>query len=481
MQPTATRPADTTAPAFWPRVWTEVPLVLALAIPIVVGLTASTLIGVVDTVMIAPLGTIPMAAASLATSVMIIMCTGIYGLLSVVHVRLAQGVGAGNADAVSTTLRNGLALALCVGVCGSMVMICCFPLLALFEQPGDVLTALHPYWIATAASLVPYALLSTLRGLFNAVHRPWLATAVAMLSVCLNIPLNYLLIHGAFGAPGLGLLGAGLGSLIAQAFACLFAYRLWCTVDAFRPYRTRSALSVSNIYRAFVDGLPVAVGNLAEGSAYAIAGLLLGLFGAASLAANQVVHSVAALMYMLPVGMSSAAAICIGQAAGAFEYERLRAIGASATLLTLAWMMAFFVLLLTFRKTIAQTLSADPEVVSLSVTLFLTVGFTQFADGLQSTSLGALRGLMDVRVPTLITLIAYWLVGLPAAYTVGVVIGFGPNGIWAGFGLGVLIAALALQIRFLGRTRGMQEAGSPYTKRDVRFEFKGVNDARIQG
>lgn len=452
--------ADETAPLL-ARSLAEAPGVLKLAVPIIVGLTASTLIGVADTIMIAPLGTTAMAAASLTASVMIIMYTVTYGLIAVVHVRLAHGVGAKDPHAVASALRNGAVLAATVGSLCAGIMLAGFTLLPLLDQPPEVLAALLPYWIAKSFLLIPYALLSTFRGLFNAADRPWASTAIALTAAVVNIPLNYALINGAFAIPALGLAGAGIGSLLAQLFAFSIAYAYWRYAKTFAPYRIGAPLSLGRMLTALRDGAPVAAGNLAEGGAYAVAGLMLGFFGAAALAANQAVHVVAAVMYMLPTGMTSATAIRIGQAAGANEPQRLRAVGLGATGVVLLWMGAFFVILVVFRDDMANALSDDPAVIALATVMFLTVGFTQFTDGLQSTALGALRGLVDIRTPALITLTAYWGVGLPAAYVIGFQMGFGPNGVWIGYGLGVLLAAIALQLRFWLKTRETSKALGP--------------------
>ena len=246
-------------------------------------------------------------------------------------------------------------------------------------------------------------------------------------------------------------LGAGVGSVLANGIALASAYLYWRFSDVLARYRQPVVLSVRRVGRSFAQGLPISIGNLGEGSSYALAGLMLGLFGASALAANQIVHSIAAVMYMLPMGMTSAVGIRIGQAIGARQLDRLRAIGIGATIVVLAWMTVFLALLLLFRTDIANSLSKDPAVVSIAVTMFLTIAFTQFADGLQSTSLGALRGMIDICVPTLITLAAYWLVALPCAYLLGFLLDFGPNGVWMGYGLGVFVAAITLQIRFWKR------------------------------
>jgi MATE family multidrug resistance protein len=202
----------------------------------------------------------------------------------------------------------------------------------------------------------------------------------------------------------------------------------------------------------FREGWPVAVAYCGEGGSYAFAGLMLGWFGAAALAANQVVGSIAEVLYMLPLGMAAAVGIRVGQAIGAEETHRLRAIGVSAIGLVIAWMVVVTIVLVTFRRDIADALSDDPEVIALAVSMFLTIAFMQFADGVQSASLGALRGMIDNRVPTLISLVAYWGFALPIGYVFGFTLGFGPVGVWVGYGLGILAAAIALVWRFWAKT-----------------------------
>lgn len=430
----------------------EVPGILTLVFPIIIGLTSSTLIGVVDTIMIAPLGTNAMAAAGITTSSLIIMYSAVHGLISVVNIRMAQAKGANNPLAVSSTLRNGIVLALLVGLLGMAIMLAAFPLLRLLNQPPAVMEALLPYWITKSFMLIPTTILTVFKGLFNGINRPWTATVIALLGVVVNIPLNYVLIGGAFGWEGLGLMGAGIASVLANCIALLIAWRYWKQSVTMAPYRQPTHLSLTEIRQGFVEGVPVAIAYTGEGASYALAGLMLGLFGPAALAANQVVHSIAAILYMLPIGMSSAVSIRVGQAIGAQDLGHLRPIGIGASGTMLGWMIIVTILLVFFREHVANALTDDPEVFTIAATMFLATAFMQIADGLQSTSLGALRGMIDVRVPTIISLVAYWLIALPCAYALGVWFDFGPNGVWVGYGLGIFTAAITLQIRFWKKT-----------------------------
>ena len=426
----------------------EVPSLLRLAVPVIVGLISVTLMGVVDTLMIAPLGTGALAAIGLATSALIIVYSGLFGLLSVVAVAMAQAHGAKDQRALAAHLTSGMVLATLAALAVAGAMVLAFPGFSLLTSSPAVLDALFPYWCAVAAMTLPYALFGVFRGLYNAIDRPWAAVWIGLAGVALNIPLNWLLIYEA----DLGLLGAGLASFAAKSMTLLIAAWHWRHAPGMAAHRQTARLNWAHMLRHVKEGVPVSLGSLGEGSAYAATGLMMAWFGAAALAANQVVHSIGAIMYMVPMGMTAAVAIRMGQAVGAREVSRYRSIFLAANGVVLAWAALVFAPLLAFRDDIAGALSTDLEVIALAVPMFVTMAFIQFADGLQSIALGALRGQTDNRVPNAITISVYWAVALPLAYAVGFVLGLGPSGVLAGYAIGVLTAALLLQVRFWRRT-----------------------------
>ena len=413
----ATTPIPATARA-------EIAPLLRLALPIVAGLAASTLIGVVDTVMIAPLGTLPLAAASLTTAAMIIFYSAIYGFVSAVGVEAAHRHGGAQADAVAAALRAGLGLAPLAGLVAALLMVLILLILPLIGQPPEVLAIITPYWLAMAAVLVPVALLMVIAQVLNAMDRPWTAAGFAFLAVILNIPLNYLLIWGIGDWPGLGLVGAGLASLIAETLALLVAI-IWLARHRLLRARPDTALRR----------------RLARG------GLPLGIFGATALAANQIVQAVGGVLYMLPLGMAAAVAIRIGQASGSGDPARLRPIAVAAIGVVTIWMVAVTITLILLGGRIAAALSDDSGVVALATAMFVIVALIQVADGVQSTTLGALRGIMDFVWPTRLTLLSYWLFALPLAAVLGFWAGLGPLGVWAGYGIGIALVAIILPWR----------------------------------
>jgi MATE family multidrug resistance protein len=430
----------------------EVPSVVGLALPIVAGLAAATLIGVVDTVMIAPLGTDALAAAALTSAALIVLFSALYGLVSVMGIAMAQGSGAADAPRITAELRTGLVVAALAGVLCAAAMAASLPLLSHLGQPPQVLDLLPAYWLTMAGVLVPFSMLYVFKGLFEAVGRPWTAAAFAMLGVALNVPLNWVLIHGLGGWGGLGLWGAGIASVAAESAALLAAWLWWRRGSAMAPYRGRAQVTLARAAEQLREGVPVAVGYVGEGGAYAMVGVMFGWFGAQALAAHQIVGSIGGVLYMVPLGMAAAVGIRIGQAAGAGRMDRLRSIGLAAIGTVVLWMSAVTGLLLLLREDVARALSDSPEVVAVASAMFLTVAFMQVADGVQSTSLGALRGLVDNRVPIAVSLVASWAVSLPAALALGFAAELGPVGVWIGYGLGLAAAAFLLLRRFLRRT-----------------------------
>ncbi len=439
----------------------EIVPLLTLALPIVIGLAASTLIGVTDTVMVAPLGKTALAAVALTSSVSIILYASVYGALSMLGIEVANAHGAKATRRIGGIVRNGLVLGLIIGTLGAGLMAAALPLLGLMGQPPEVLAVLPPYWLAMSALMIPFAVLMVLKQLFEAIDRPWTGAAFAFLGVVINVPLNYVLIYGAFGAPELGLMGAGVASLVSESVACGAAYLWWRHARSTRRLRIRAEVSATRVAAQARAGAPLCLMYAAETGAYALAGIMLGWIGATALAANQVVNSVGSLLYMLPLGMAGAVAIRVGQAAGAGETERLRAIAAAAMGLVTIWMLGSALLLAVGGGAIAATIVDDPEVIALATALFVVVALMQVGDGLQSTGLGALRGIGDVGFATGVSLATYWGLSLPLAWVLAFPLGMGAAGVWAGFGAGLAVAAIALPVRFFWKTRAGAAAPSP--------------------
>lgn len=426
----------------------EIRPLVKLSVPLIIGLLAATLIGVVDTLMIAPLGTVPLAAAGITTAVLIIMISALWGFVTVIGVQIATAEGAEDRAEVSAHVKSGLVLAALSGGVGFALMMVIYLFLGPMGQPPEVLAILLPYWSSMALWIVPFTMFFVLKSLFDGVGREWTGVVLSYLGVVINVPANYLLIH----VVGLGLLGAGLASILSQSVSLLAGLAVLRWSSGMAPFRAPSSLTWARIRTQAKEGLPLCLGYAGEGGAYAFIGIMVGWLGATALAAHQVANAVAGLAYVIPLGMAGAVAIRIGQAVGGDRRERLRPILKAGLMIVTVWQCGVALIFILAGPTIANTLSNDADVVSLAATLFLVLALMQVADGIQSTALGALRGLMDNRVPTAITLVAYWPIALPVAYLVGLTLSNGAAGIWMGYTLGIAVAAIALPWRFWRKT-----------------------------
>jgi MATE family multidrug resistance protein len=431
----------------------EVPGLLRLAVPIVVGMAASTLLGVTDSVMLAPLGPVPLAAVGLTNAVAMILYAGIFGLLSVVPVRIGAAAGARGGRRIPALLRSGLWLGGAAGAGGAAVMALVWPLLPRLGQPAEVVAALPGYWACLAVTLLPWALLTAFKGACEAVGRPWLAAGFAFVAVVVNVPLNYALIWGIGPLPPLGLTGAGLATLAAETIALAAAVLWWQRARGAVRLRARGPARAAEVRGMLREGLPMGASWAAETGANGVVTLIIGTFGTVALAANQLAMAVGNVLYMIPLGVAGAVAIRVAQEKGAANAAALRPVVLAALAVATAWLSASALVLWSFGRPILALIADEPEVVALAAAICAVFAAMQVFDGVQTTMTGALRGLSDTAYPAALTMFAYWGVGLPLGWFLAVTLGLGPVWVWVGWLVALAGVALPLVLRVLGRTR----------------------------
>lgn len=428
----------------------------ALALPITVGQVSQILMGLTDSAMVGHVGKVPLAASAFAGSVFGLFFIVGTGLLVPVSVLVARAHGAGRPDDCGQWLRHGLAVALAVGVSEALVMSILATQLRRFGQPAEVVAAVNPFFVIIGVSLVPTFLFQVLRQTSEALGRPWQPMTILFFSVGLNALLNWVFIFGHLGAPALGLTGSGCSTLLARLFSVIALWIWLRRQPALRPLLPRPgdllALSRASLREMFRIGLPVTGQLLFEVGAFSTAALMMGWLGTVSLAAHQIALSCAAFTFMFPLGLSMAVGIRMSQAVGRGRREALRPIGFGALGLSTAMMGTFALVFVLAGGWIVRGFTADPDVAALAARLLLVAAIFQIFDGGQVVGVGALRGLTDVKIPTFITFIAYWLVALPGAYLLGFKAQLGAIGIWAGLAAGLACAAVLLASRLARAT-----------------------------
>lgn len=438
------------------RLWRrEIRPTLALALPIMAGMVGQMLMGLADTIMVGHVGVVPLAASSFVNAVAHLSLVFGIGLLSSISVLTSQAFGARRPEEAGEVLRHGLLVSAGVGLLAVISMVMLYPFLDRLGQPPEVVAAARPYLLLFGASMLPGLVAHGCKLFSDSLKHPWVPTFIMLGCVLLNVLLNWMLIYGNWGAPALGLTGAGWATLIARVvmMSVLLFYVLRApALRAFQPVRWRVALSWEQFRQLLALGWPVGVQHFFEVSAFAFAAIMMGWISADAIAAHQIAITCAALTFMFALGIGAAACIRVGHAFGAGQFSRMRQIGFGAVGLATGIMAAFGVVFALAGKPIAHLFIESPTVVPLTAQLLIVAAVFQMADGVQATSISALRGLGDVRAPAIIAVVAYWVLALPVGALLAFRTQLGAVGIWIGLATGLAVAACGLAWRFHLRT-----------------------------
>jgi MATE family multidrug resistance protein len=413
-----------------------------------------------DNVMVGQLGAAELAAVSLGNSFFFIAMSLGIGFASAITPIVAEADSAKNPVGVKNALKHGLILCgLLSGILYSLMLLA-KPVMRNMDQPLEVVDLAIPYLDIIAISIIPLVIFEALKrfsdGLSNTKH-PMYATILANI---INVVINYLLIFGSFGFPKLGIIGAGVGTLISRVIMVIFLWIIFTKNKRFKLYVTEIKFKITNIkiFKKITDiGLPSAFQMLFEVGIFTAAIWMSGVLGKNYQAANQIAFNLSAMTFMVGIGLGVAATIRVGNQKGLFDFVALRKIAFSIFLLTalieIIFALMFFILkdwlptLYLDTENISKTIE-NGEVILIASKLLLIVALFQIFDGLQVVILGALRGLQDVKIPTLITFIAYWLIGFPICFYLGLYTPLKSIGIWIGLLISLAVSSILLYLRF---------------------------------
>jgi len=434
---------------------------ITLAYPVVLSQLGQVMVAVVDSAMVGQTGSIPLAAASLANSITFIMIAFAIGISYAITPLIAAADGQNRTREISEILRHGLVLNVFAGLMIFMMIAAGSGLLNYMGQDPEVVKLAIPYMGIIAFSIVPLMVFQTFRQFTEGLSQTRQAMVITIASNLLNILLNYLLIFGKWGFPALGLNGAGWATLISRVVMAVAMFIFVANASRFASYVKK--LHFKRMYRERFNrllglGIPSGMQFLFEVSAFSLAAVMVGWLGAEALAAHQIGISLASITFMMASGVSAASTIRIGNQLGRKDIPTLRVAGFSNFLLIVAFMAVSGVLFIVFRDFLPTLFIADADVIATASGLLIIAAFFQIFDGVQVVSLGILRGLQDVKVPTLATFIAYWIIGLPVGYLLAFHYDYGIKGVWYGLSLGLGVTAITMFYRFDQLTRKLRKA-----------------------
>jgi multidrug resistance protein, MATE family len=433
----------------------EIRACLALAIPLAGAQLAQAATAFIDTVMMGLLGSATLAAGGLGAAffqALVIISTN---LLAAVSPLAAAAYGAGEQDAVSRTVSQGFWLAASLTLPVALLLWFAGPIFrGLGQEPTLIETAL-PYLRAIVWSIPPLLGFAVLRHFVSALSDPRPVIVIMLAGALCNALGNYVLALGKFGLPALGLAGIGLASTLSLwgMFTALLLYVL--IRPRYRKYRIFHSLGRFEPFVFFElvrIGLPIGVLAAVETGMFTLTTFWMGQLGTTVLAAHQVALQTAVITFMVPLGISLATTVRVGLRLGQQDWQGAKLAGAVGIGLSILVMIAAALLFWLMPERIVGFYldTQDPanrEVVQLAQRLLGVAAIFQIVDGVQVSASGALRGFKDTRVPMLIGILAYWGIGLPSGYLLGIHLGLGSIGLWWGLALGLLVAALILPWR----------------------------------
>lgn len=431
---------------------------LLLAYPVMISQVGHMMVNVADSIMVGKLGALPLAGASLANVIFHLLMTFGIGISYAITPLVATANGEGNHDRVAQILKNGFLLNMVTSMLLFMLVFAGSPILFYLDQPEDVVTAAVPYLNIVTLSLIPLMLFQTFRQFAEGLAQTKQAMFIVIATNVINIGLNYFLIYGKAGFPALGLNGAGWASFISRVILAVWMMSYIYLSSRFSKYRDGFSLkyySKALIKRLAEIGLPAGFQFIFEVGAFGFAVIMMGWISTEALAAHQIAVNLAAVSYMAASGLSAAATIRIGNQLGRKDILTLRAAAFTLYGMVIAFMLLSAFVFVLGRYFLPSLYINNPEVIHIASSLVVIAGFFQLSDGIQVVSLGALRGLQDVKIPSAMTFMAYWVIALPMGYWLAFKLNLGAEGIWYGLLIGLTLVAVVMTIRFNKLTKAL--------------------------
>lgn len=433
---------------------------LRLAYPVILGMLGHTLIGIVDNIMVGKLGSTELAAVSLGNSLIFVAMSLGIGFSTAITPIVAEADAEKNVSKIRLAFHNGLFLCIILGFMLFFLVVLAKPIMEMLHQPKEVIALAKPFVDWVAFSLVPLIIYQGYKQFADGLSMTKISMYAIVMANILHVIINYLLIYGIWFFPKMGIIGAALGTVISRIAMVVFMHVILSRKEKLKPYF--QDFSFDEIKKATIKkiinlGLPSAMQMLFEVVLFTAAIWLCGTIGKTSQAANQIALSLASMTFMVAMGLSVVSMIRISNQKGLNDYKQLIVVARSIFLLAIIIEIIFALMFVALHQILPylflnmdnkMQLLDNEEVIAISAKLLLVAAVFQISDGIQVVVLGALRGLQDVKVPMYITFVAYWVIGFPISYYLGLKTDLGAVGVWIGLVAGLTAAAIFLYLRF---------------------------------
>lgn len=426
-----------------------------LSYPIIIGQLGIVLMGVVDVMMVGKLPSVNLAAISLANAVYFFICILGIGTLTAISPLVATSKGAGHPNQCAILFRQGFHASLILSAILSGIIYLLTENLYLLQQSEQTTALAKSYLHILNFGTFPMLLFMALKQYSDGLSFTKASAIITLAALGINAALCWIFIYGHFGSDRMGLNGAGLATTLARLFMALSMALVVLVHKQYKPFLKlkQHEGDLSYLKKIFTVGLPSGFQYFFEIGAFAFAAIMMGWISDNAMAAHQVAINIASVTYMIATGISAGGAILVGDALGRKNKTDVMDAGRASLIMGAAFMGFCALIISIFTYPIISIYTTDSIVTPMAAALLYIAALFQLSDGIQCVGLGILRGLGDTKVPTIITIIAYWGIGIPVGYLLGFTLGFGLYGIWIALLLGLSFSAFMLSTRFLKESR----------------------------
>ena len=407
--------------------------------------------GVADSMMVGRLGALELAASSLANSIFFVLLMFGIGISMGLTPLVSKAYGKGKTNQISRLFSNSLLINFFTSLVMLGLVLLCSRNLNFLNQPEEVEALALPFLLIITASLVPMMLFQTFKQFVEGLSQTKQAMFITIAANLVNVFLNWLLIWGHWGFPELGFLGAAWATLISRVLMMVLMGGYVLTSKRYRDFKIQIFRFKPNwtlCQRILKIGVPTGFQFIFEVSAFSAAAIMMGWISVNALAGHQIALNLASISYMMATGLATAGMIRVSHYIGKEDFKGMREAGMVAFGMAATFMFVCALLFFVLRFFLPTLYIDDPQVISLAASLLVLAGLFQLSDGIQVVGLGVLRGLEDVKVPTVVTFLAYWGLGLPLGYFLAFTMGMAEKGIWIGLLIGLTLTAGLLLYRF---------------------------------
>jgi len=421
-----------------------------LALPVMFSQLGHVMMGVMDNVMVGHLGAIPLAGASLANVIFNVLLLFGIGVSYAMTPLIAQADGKRDDTMIVHAFRHGFIINIVFGVILVWAVIAGKNLLYHLDQPKEAVDEALPFLSILTYSLIPVLIFQSFRQFADGLSFTYLSLVIMIAANVLNVILNYTFIYGHFGFAPMGLVGAGYATLTSRIFMAIALGLYVFYHSKLKKYREAFLFKDYNwpLFKTLLlIGLPAGLQFIFEVAAFDFSAVMMGWLGTNTLAAHQIAINLATISYMTTSGLSAAAVIRVGNFIGKHDAVNLKKSVYSLIGLALIFMGIWAIIFIVGNYWLPSLYIPNTEVIAIAAPLIVIAGIFQLSDGMQVVCSGALRGMQDVKIPSLLIFISYWVIGLPLGYWFTFKLKWGAHGIWIGLLIGLTLVAIALFIR----------------------------------